>query len=465
MLNNIYEKQAERKSCVPLKTIKGSRFFWQGNRPFFWLGDTAWLAAEKLTREEIDTYLLNRKEKGFRVIQTVAIHHFPAVNYYGRNAFTDNNPELPDTEGQDSYWSVLDYMIEKADSLGIYIALLPHWGNLSEQISMESMEKYVRFLAQRYGKYNNLLWVTGGDIRGDQKPEYWRKMGTLLKNLCPEQLVTFHPFGRTSSLDYFGEEEWLDFHMFQSGHRRYDQRKLGSWDDSNKDRYYGEDNWQYVKDGQKLNRKLPILDGEPSYEHIPQGLHDGNQPFWSPEQVRRYGWWSVLSGAAGFTYGHNSIMQFYDGTGSGDFSVKYSWQDALHAPGAASVCRMSGIMQEIFDEIAEDAVRNQQAPAEAMEKNCYSCESLLCGSSAWKENMQEERIMAYAAGNYLLCYSYTGREICINPMSDCIAWWIDPSDGTISRIGKIRNTEEGMKFTAPQGDFQHKDWALLLKKL
>lgn len=464
MMKHIYEKQSEMKSFVPLKTMKGSRFLWQGNRPFFWMGDTAWLAAEKLTKEEIRTYLLNRKEKGFNVIQTVAVHHFPAVNCYGRNAFIDNNPELPDTEGNDSYWSVVDDMIEEAYNIGIYIAMLPHWGDLSEQIPMESMEKYIGFLAKRYGKYNNVLWVTGGDIRGDKKPEYWRRMGMLLKELCPEQLVTFHPFGRTSSLDFFGEEEWLDFHMFQSGHRRYDQRKLGSWDDSNKDRYYGEDNWRYVKDSQKIKRKMPILDGEPSYEHIPQGLHDGTQPFWTPEQVRRYGWWSVLSGAAGFTYGHNSIMQFYDGTGTAAFFASYFWKDALHAPGATAVCRMADIIQGIFDEIAEEAARNQKDPAEVMEESCYSCESLLCGSSAWREEMQEERIMAYAAGRYLICYSYSGREICIHPGSDCTAWWVDPENGGFSRIGEVKDTEDGMQFTPPQGDFQHRDWALLLER-
>lgn len=461
MLRYKYDK-SEGKKCVTLKTKKGSRFFWKGETPFFWMGDTAWLVFHELTKEEITSYLMNRMEKGFNVIQTVAVHHFPAINCYGRDAFVKGRPEMPDTEGENNYWDVVDYMIEEANRLGIYIALLPHWGNLSEQISLETMGKYIRFLAQRYGKCENIVWVIGGDTRGDQKSEYWRKMGALLKEFCPKQLVTFHPFGRTSSLDFFGEEEWLDFHMFQSGHRRYDQRKLGSWDDSNKKRYYGEDNWRYVKDGQRLKRKMPILDGEPSYEHIPQGLHDGNEPFWAPEQVRRYGWWSVLSGAAGFTYGHNSVMQFYKGKGVGAFSVKYSWQDALHAPGCASVCNMAEIMQEIFSEIADEAVKKQMDPVSYMEQKCHPCEWLLCGVSTWKEEMREDRIMAYAAGKYILCYSYSGCEIHIRPGSDCEAWWVDPESGNFSRIGEIKNKKEGLCFIPPQGDFRHKDWLLLL---
>ena len=42
--------------------------------PFFWLGDTAWRLFEKLDREEAQRYLENRRQKGFTVIQAVAVH-------------------------------------------------------------------------------------------------------------------------------------------------------------------------------------------------------------------------------------------------------------------------------------------------------------------------------------------------------------------------------------------------------
>jgi len=53
------------------------------------------------------------------------------------------------------------------------------------------------------------------------------------------------------------------------------------------------------------------MDGEPSYEQIPQGLHDGTQPFWQEHHVRRYAWWAALAGACGHIYGDNSVMQMY----------------------------------------------------------------------------------------------------------------------------------------------------------
>lgn len=348
----------------------------------------------------------------------------------------------------------------------MYVAVLPHWGNLSDVFSIEDMKKYIRFLSDRYGQCDNLIWLTGGDIRPDKRADYWKAMGQMLKELCPRQMISYHPFGRTSSVDFFPEEAWMDFHMFQSGHRRYDQELLNSWDDVKATKYYGEDNWRYVQDGWELKKKMPILDGEPSYEHIPQGLHCAKEPYWTPEQVRRYGWWSVLSGAAGFTYGHNSIMQFYTGKEEGAFGVRYPWKDALHGPAAASVAIMAELIQKMFDEVAEDAMKQGEKTEEYMEYNCRSCREMLCGESVWKEEQKEERVMAWKIGRYCLFYLYTGRQVELHLYDDYEAWWFDPSNGVWSWIDRLEITGAGQEisFIPPIGDFSHRDWMLILKE-
>ena len=95
-------------------------------------------------------------------------------------------------------------------------------------------------------------------------------MGELFHELDADSLVTFHPFGRTQSSTWFHQEPWLDFNMFQSGHRRYDQ------DDTPEPK--GEDNWRYVAEDLEREPLKPTIDGEPSYEGIPQGLHDPAEP-------------------------------------------------------------------------------------------------------------------------------------------------------------------------------------------
>ena len=55
-------------------------------KPFFWLGDTAWELFHRLTREEAEMYLKNRAEKGFTVIQAVALAELDGLhdpNPYG----------------------------------------------------------------------------------------------------------------------------------------------------------------------------------------------------------------------------------------------------------------------------------------------------------------------------------------------------------------------------------------------
>ena len=60
-----------------LKVCENGRYLTEAGAPFFWLADTAWLLFLRLSEDEIDTYLRNRKEKGFNVIQVVLVHSFP----------------------------------------------------------------------------------------------------------------------------------------------------------------------------------------------------------------------------------------------------------------------------------------------------------------------------------------------------------------------------------------------------
>ncbi len=449
----------------PLRVIEGNPFFYCGEKPFFWLGDTAWLLFHKLKFEEIQRYLRNRSEKGFNVIQITLVHYLPALNAYGHNAFIDNS----------GYWNLVDETVAEANKLGLYLALLPHWGNLQEKFSLTEMKEYIAFLATRYTDKKNIIWVVGGDTRGDSAFDYWTTMGNLLKSMTKDQLITFHPFGRTSSVDFFKDSEWIDFHMFQSGHRRYDQSSLQAWDDSQL-HHYGEDNWQYVRDSNTLHTIKPIIDAEPSYEHIPQGLHVKDEPYWNQKQVRRYGWWSVLAGAGGFTYGHNSIMQFYNGQGSGDFFVKIKWQDALHAPASDAVAHMKHIMEPI---ICDDCVGTLDAPEM---KAIFQGETLLTGESQWSSEQKEERILVYGKNQWILAYTYLGKNIVFDreklvsyAMSQLgtsrvfyDVWWVRPETGVKSFIVSeelTRNISDNtpITFTVPESEEIQKDWLLMIQ--
>lgn len=402
-----------------LQVSENKRYLKNGDRPFFWMGDTAWLLFQKCSLEEARLYLENRKAKQFNVIQATLVHMLKGDDVV-RADF--------DSE---AYWQHCDAIISIAEELGIYMALLPSWGSLVKEgvINEDNVEKYAQFLIKRYGNRPNVIWLLGGDIRGTDGLELYKKLGKLMKEKTTNQLVGYHPFGRTSSSLWFHEEEWLDFNMFQSGHRRYDQVSLGEWDDNNgKEGWFGEDNWKYVNRDHSYATMKPTVDGEPSYEWIPQGLHDPKEPFWQAADVRRYAYWSVFQGAMGHTYGDNAIMQFYNTPEEpGSYGVKEVWQDALHHEGSCQMSHLVSLMEGVDFQNGKPA------------------EELLAG----EQREQYQRISVFAGADYILCYAYLGEEFTLNLTQHAgkklYASWFDPASGVCSPIGEIAAKETVFK--------------------
>jgi len=431
----------------PVVVSANGRFFQhEDGTPFFWLGDTAWNLFQRLDRDETERYLENRRLKGFTVIQAVAFHGTGERNFYGSTALLDNNAGRPNVTpghafskpGEYDYWDHIDWVVDLAAKKGLYVGILPTWGSgvRTKTLNAENVEVYARWLAARYKDRPNVFWIAGGDIRGDVSPDVWRALGRTLKQADPNHLITYHPFGRTQSSSWFHRESWLDFNMFQSGHRRYDQdTEPGA---------KGEDNWRYVNEDYAKAPPKPTLDGEPSYENIPQGLHDPQQPYWTDKECRRYAYWSVFAGAAGHTYGNNAVMQMHKpGGGRGDFGVRNYWYEAIDEPGAGQMQYLKRLMlSRPYLERVPD-------------------QSLVAGANGVLDNY----IVATRGRSYLLAYTYTGRpfEIRMGTISgtQVRAWWFEPRSGSARRIGTFPN--QGVHaFTPPRSPAPGNDWVLVL---
>ena len=118
--------QAGYGQNLPLLKISSDRNYivTEQNEPFFWLGGTAWELIHRLNREEIDRYLSDRADKGFTVIQTVILAELDGLNTpnaYGDKPLINNDPGRLN----EKYFEHVDYVIDKADKLGLYIGLLP----------------------------------------------------------------------------------------------------------------------------------------------------------------------------------------------------------------------------------------------------------------------------------------------------------------------------------------------------
>ncbi len=414
-------------------------------KPFFWLGDTAWLLLKKLNREDAEKYLEDRRKKGFNVIQIIVIHDInEPVNAYGDAAFVNNDPAAPlvtegntfeDPEAYD-YWDHFDYIIDLARQKGQFVALVPIWGSNVKggKIPVEKAEVYGTWLAERVKDHKNVIWLNGGDIKGSDQTAFWETLGTALKKPDPSKLMTFHPFGRHDSSTWFHQADWLDFNMFQSGHRRYDQ------DDSSA---FSQDNYKYLEIDLSLKPAKPSIDGEPSYENIPHGLHDTSQPLWNQHDVRRYAYWAVFGGAFGHTYGHNSVMQFYNEGDEASYGAKMIWQEALDAPGAAQ-------MHYLKDLMLSNTYFERVPAQELIAKN---------------QGIKYDYLAGTKGQNYAMVYAFTGRDMDIRlgliDGKKVLASWFNPRNGQTTPIGTFKN--KGIRSFDPPGQAKDgNDWVLLL---
>jgi hypothetical protein len=450
---DVYQVQNVQKPRKKGRLVvsENNRFLqYENGKPFFWLGDTAWLLFKNLNRAEVEVYLENRRRKGFNVVQATLLHSLPESNAYWDAPLVDDNPAQPlTTPGNNpankieyDYWDHVDFVIDRAAEKGIYIAMLPTWGANVKRgyFSIKRARAYGKWLAKRYRNKSNVIWINGGDIKGDNNTKIWQVLGTAIHETDPNHLMSFHPFGRTQSSTWFHNEEWLDFNMFQSGHRRYDQIRPG--DDATT--WKGEDNWRYVlEDYAKLPPK-PTIDGEPSYENIPQGLHDPNEPYWQDKDVRRYAYWSVFAGAFGHTYGNNAVMQMHKSKyGKGDYSVRNYWYEGIDEPGGGQMRYLKALIlsRPFFERVFDP--------------------SLIAGENGEKYDY----VIATRGESYAFIYAYTGGNINVSlgkiSGEKIKAWWYNPRNGEAELLGYFDN--KGVQnFDLPGLEKEGNDWVLVL---
>lgn len=413
--------------------------------PFFWLGDTAWELFHRLSREEAEMYLTTRAEQGYNVIQAVALAEFGGLvepNPYGRVPLLRNengmwDPAMPDlTVSKDSsytYWDHVDYIIDKAEQLGLYIGLLPTWGdkyNLCwgegpEIFNGENAYVYGKWIAERYHNRTNIIWILGGDraLTAGRHFDVIRGMAKGIREADGDcHLMTFHPNGEQTSSFHVHEEKWLDLNMLQSGHSR-----------PHKDNYH-----MIEADYAKVPVK-PVLDAEPRYEDHPINFKADNGYF-DDADVRQAAYWSVFAGACGHTYGHHSIWRMC--TEPGSYHIM-TWQTALHRPG--------GVQMRYVKELMESRPYFERVPDQGLIADCTAY-----GGANHQQATRGE--------NYAFLYTPNGLPIYVNmgriAGETVKASWFNPRTGQMDCFGEFEN--KGIQTFVPPVSGRGSDWVLVL---
>lgn len=310
----------------------GKHFEHADGTPFQWFADTWWMQMSERVAfpDDFAKLIARRVEQGFTVVQTVVGFQPDTTPFDGRDANAGGSPWVEGYKHiNPGYFEACDRRLKLLVEQGIAPCILGGWGYHMLFMGKERMIQHWRYLVARYAAWP-VFWCLAGeaamayylskDHPGDTKKliSMWPDVARAVRESDPwRRPLSTHC--RRHSWDDTADPSTLDFFMTQCGHLpnapaiELDSLAIG------RSRY-----------PEKI-----ILNAEPPYEQ-----HAGaNGP-----DVQRYAFWSsMLSGAAGYTYGAAGIFQANDRqrpTGNrpdgGAFDAVF-WDEAMMFPGAEQI--------------------------------------------------------------------------------------------------------------------------------
>lgn len=272
----------------------GRHFMYSDGHPFLWIGDTWWNWTKRSIKMETFKMMVDdRAAKGFNVGQL-----FVPGNGWGReSSLLDPSYNGLDTQ----HMETVEQMIAYANSKGITVWVHGWWSRpeLDKTIGAEKIQRWWRYLVHRLGAYN-VIWVLAGEYNMHNNAgfeiSFWKKLGELVKAEDPyKRILSLHntpPFwdgGAEAPQWAIGEvlqnEAWLDYNQSQPGHGKYANEMIPV----------------IIQNEYSRQPVKPIVITEPWYEFV-----EGNP---TGMDLRLAAWGSILSGAAGHTYGGGHVWQ------------------------------------------------------------------------------------------------------------------------------------------------------------
>lgn len=427
-----------------LQITKDGHFLeFQDGTPFFWLGDTGWELFHRLDLNEIKQYLNNRSSKGFNVIQAVALAEFDGLrkpNQYGELPLQNLDPKKPN----EKYFKVIDSTIHMARQRNMFVGLLPTWGDKVTKMWGEgpvifdssNAYNYGKWIGNRYKNDLNIIWILGGDrpavIDAEDWRPIWRAMAKgIIDGTNHQCIITYHPSGGDNSTSqWIHNEPWLNINMFQSGHG-------GGHDVAC---------WELTKRDFTYTPTKPTLDAEPNYEDHPVNpwpKWNTDSGYYRAYDVRKQCYRSVFAGACGVTYGHHAVWQFMNAKEEAINYPDRGWINAMDRPGASQV----GYLKSLIE-------------SRPMQNRIPDNSIIIKGQADKGEHIEAFRA---ADNSYAMIYIPVGKSLTISTSyfkKQVIAWWYNPKDSRIQKIGILEN-KGSIEFETPTKGFGN-DWVLII---
>ncbi len=403
-------------ASFPLKVSADKRrLVDQGDRPFLVVGDTPWSLFTGITKAEAETYLEDRRVRGFNAIIVNIIEHYfnGPVNREGQAPFAKSGSVYDFSRPNEAYFAHVDYVLNLARSKGFLVLMTPAylgylggqegwWPEINSAVNTEAvMENYGRYLGNRYRGFNNIVWVMGGDWYVDATLAKTRAIVRGIQATDQPRIFTAHNFRYESGALYYNAEPWFTLNTTYSDCSSTPAHSIADY---------------------QRSTVRPFVYFEGYYE---------NENGATARCLRSQAYWPVLLGATGSFFGNRPIWLFDSG-----------WQTALNSVGARSMT----LYRKLFL------------------------------SRAWERLVPDSGILAsgagalgpdYAAaarvsdGSSVIVYTPIQKSLTVNMAkvagTTARAWWFDPVAGTATSIGEFATTGTRV-FTPPATQ----DWVLVI---
>src|ERR1043166_8398214 len=322
----------------PIRVARERRHFEYGDgKRFFWLGDTWWMGlCHRLEwPDEFKTLTADRVTKGFNVVQIVAGLYPDMPPFDPRGANEAGFPwETNYTRIRPEYFDAADRRLEHLVDAGITPCVVGAWGYFMPWMGVDKAKQHWRYLIARYaalpvvwcaaGEANLPYYLTKGFPFDDrQQVKEWTQVMRHIRETDPfHRPLSIHPtgLGRLSARGAVEDEALLDFDMLQTGHGL--REVLAPTVNT-------------VRASYTAKPVMPVINSEVCYEMLGDNI---------PAEIPRLMFWaSVLSGAAGHTYGANGIWQCnrpgepHGKSPHGRSYGKIPWKGAMKLPGCGQL--------------------------------------------------------------------------------------------------------------------------------
>lgn len=409
--------------AFPIKTIPGKCYLVdKSNQPFFWSGDAAWSLIAQLSSPDANLYLENRKDQGFTVIMVSLIEHkfctHPPSDFYGEQPFIGK----PFVNPNEKYFAHADSVIESATRQNIVVLLAPlylgygcgdeGWCAEVKNASISDLYSWGKFVGSRYKKFSNLIWLIGGDTDPSVVKD---KVLSMVRGISENDTI----------------------HLF-SAHNQPESMAVTPWQDEKwltVNNVYSYDSAVYVNYRKAFRQKLviPFFQIESAYE---------NEHNSTPQDLRSYAYWAILSGAMGHVFGNCPVWHFGSAT---TWCKTNDWKDELNNQGSVSM----DFLQRLF--------RSRQWQNLVPD---FENKLITSGYGTWgtKDHVASALTMDR---NTMIAYLPSKRTVSVdmNKINGAKArcWWYNPSNGKATDAGTF-STSGSRKFT-PESEG---DWVLII---